>query len=158
MFQRINDWLKFPVAKNDKERYEQLILEESLRMLRRLNWERTKQYGFWMVKLWTVVAIIIFYGVSEHSSHSWPWYSFLWFWFVCSAGFFILSWPSVFLFSLLTYYFRLPLLLLNPLCWVALHWYGYDFAEDITYFRRVVTIRAQDRLLLEKGIDTNLRN
>ena len=158
MFQRIKDWLKFPVAKNDKERYEQLILEESFRMMWRINWERTKQYGFWMVKLWTVVAIIIFYGVSEHSSHSWPWYSFLWFWFVCSAGFFILSWPSVLCFSLLSYYFRLPLLFLNPLCWVAMGIYGYRFEDDIHYFRRIVPIRAQDRLLLEKGIDTNLRN
>ena len=156
MLQRIKDWLKFPVAKNDKERYEQLILEESLRMLRRLNWERTKQYGFWMVKLWTVLSIVILYNLSN--GLTWPtlWQCYVW--FVCSVGFFILSWPSVFLFSLLTYYFRLPLLLLNPLCWVALHWYGYDFAEDITYFRRVVTIRAQDRLLLEKGIDTNLRH
>lgn len=156
MIQRIKDWLKFPVAKNDKERYEQLILEESLRMLRRLNWERTKQYGFWMVKLWTVLSIVILYNLSN--GLTWPtlWQCYVW--FVCSVCFFILSWPSVFLFSLLTYYFRLPLLFLNPLCWVAMNWYGYRFEDDIQFFRRVVIIRAQDRLLLEKGIDTNLRN
>lgn len=156
MFKWLKDWFQFPTPKNDRERYEQLIVSESFRFFKELNWERTKQYGFWMVKLWTVVAVIMMYN--QPANYSWSLFDCFYFWFVCSVGFFILAWPSVFLFSLLTYYFRLPLLFLNPLCWVAMNWYGYRFEDDIQFFRRVVIIRAQDKLLLEKGIDTNLRN
>lgn len=156
MLQWIRDFFSFQPAKNDRERYDQLILQESLIVLWRLNWSRTKEYGIWMIKFWSFVWLsFCSLGSGEFT---WP---MLWqwqLWFAGSLGFFFISWPSVLIFSMATYYLRFPLLFLNPLCWFALKFYGYRFEDDVQYFRRIVIIRAQDRLLSEYGIDTNLRN
>lgn len=156
MWQKIKEFFTFEPARNARERYDQLIVLESFSVFWKLNWSRTQQYGWWTVRLWCILWL----GVSSFSTGQFEWHG-LWQLYICLTGsvlFFFIAWPSVLVFSLLHYYLRLPFLFINPLYWFALRIYGYRFEDDVLYFRRVVIIRAQDRLLSEYGIDTNLRN
>lgn len=148
----IKSFLTFRKAQTHKERWDQLLVRESLRYGPELYWQLTKTFGIAWVRNCVIFWLFAMFTLQLFSSA--PWHlpsaaSFRMLAFV-SGWLFVLAFPVSLVMSYLAKILYLPAIFMNPVSHLV-----FMRVDDISVlalveqFRGVVRIRAMDALIRE---------